>query len=412
MPGTSRAQRSPIRAWRRWHSTRRRGRVRQPLGTKRLLTVAFQVAALTLSIVFVIGMVETISFQFDFKGDLYGAGRAIVHGVSPYQPGLLDAWARFARDGATIGRVLATPEYPPPVLIATVPLSLLPFVAAGVLFMLGSVAAIVVALRLLGVKDWRCIAVALISWPAVFGVWLGNLSPLLLFGAAIVWRWRSRFWAPSFGLAAVIAAKLFLWPLAAWLLWTRRVRAVAASLVITVLVMLAGWTMIGFAGFAAYPRMLSDVASIWQARSSSLVSFMFWLGLPAAVAQVAALAVVAVLLGAARKVAIRRGDERRAFGLVVMAALFGAPVVWVHYLVLLYVPIALMSPQLSLIWFVPMLGAVAPGSITDPSIWNSIPELAAELIIIFRLLSPLARRGLTAPDPSFEPMSTPQPVRA
>jgi hypothetical protein len=37
------------------------------------------------------------------------------------------------------------------------------------------------------------------------------------------------------------------------------------------------------------------------------------------------------------------------------AALAASPIVWVHYFLLLLIPLALLRPRLSLLWFVPFL---------------------------------------------------------
>ena len=49
------------------------------------------------------------------------------------------------------------------------------------------------------------------------------------------------------------------------------------------------------------------------------------------------------------------GGDRRAFAVAVVASLVATPLVWMHYLLLLYVPIALYRPRLSGLWFLPLL---------------------------------------------------------
>jgi hypothetical protein len=46
--------------------------------------------------------------------------------------------------------------------------------------------------------------------------------------------------------------------------------------------------------------------------------------------------------------------DRRSLTLVIAAALVLTPILWLHYLVLLFVPIALARPRLSGLWFVPL----------------------------------------------------------
>ena len=46
--------------------------------------------------------------------------------------------------------------------------------------------------------------------------------------------------------------------------------------------------------------------------------------------------------------------DRRSLTLVLGAALVLSPIVWFHYLLLLFVPIALARPRLSALWLVPL----------------------------------------------------------
>ena len=51
------------------------------------------------------------------------------------------------------------------------------------------------------------------------------------------------------------------------------------------------------------------------------------------------------LLGLAWRFAQRPDSERQVFCLALVAALSASPIVWDHYMVLLFVPIALVSPR-------------------------------------------------------------------
>jgi hypothetical protein len=380
--------------WLADESTRVQQARRRP-GIRGLRSAAARVAVITLSVMLIVALIATGKwFQFDFRGDLYAAGQAIVHGMNPYQPEPLQDQAAVVSGGRT-ATAIASPRWPPPVLLAAVPLSLLPFPVAAGLFLLISLTAIIAALRLFGVRDWRCTGLALLSWPTVWGLWLGNISALLLLGTALAWRWRSRLWPLAGVVASVIAAKLLLWPLAGWLLATRRFRALAATGAIACAGVFAAWAVIGFAGMAAYPHMLAMVSDIGERRSASLVAFLLAARLPVAAARVAAVACAAGLLGAAWRVARHPDGDRRALGLAVMAALTATPVVWPHYLVLLFAPIALLSPRLSALWFLPMLAGLVPLPPAHPHIWTSLPGLAIELVIIAQLGSPLLRRRET-----------------
>ena len=345
---------------------------------------------------------------FDFKGGLYNAGHDILHGRDPYRPGFLAAQASILRAGGialgqTSLNAFSIPVYPAPINLAVVPFSLLPFWLAGVLFTLLSIGAMVLGLRLLGVRDWRCFAVALTSWPFMFGIELGALGPLLVLGVGIAWRWRDRLWPPAIALASIVVAKVFPWPLGIWLLVTRRFRTLALAVAIGGIVTFAAWAVIGFDGLTEYPRMLSNLTMIEEGRAVSLVAVLLAIGVSASLAKAAALAATAALLGLAWRVARRPGGEAPAFGLAVIAALIASPIVWEHYMVLLFVPIALVSPRFSKLWLVPactpliivLSAAVFPVGSTrgvDPlSLREAVVWLVLEAIVVGRLLGLASR---------------------
>lgn len=340
---------------------------------------------------------------YDFKGGLYDAGTAILHGHDPYQAGFLAHQAAIMRGGGialgeTAAHTFSIPVYPAPANLAVVPFSALPFWLAGVLFTILSIGAMIVALRLLDVRDWHCYALALISWPFLFSLDLGAVGPILLLGCAVVWRTRDRLWPPAIALAAIVVAKLFPWPLALWLLITKRFRALALAVALGVAVTVLAWATIGFAGLAQYPQMLSNLSYIQEARAVSLVAVLLAVGVPGSVASALALAAAGALLLLAWRFASRPDGDRRAFGLAVMAALTASPIVWDHYMVLLFVPIALLSPRFSAWWFVPLstpflvvlsalivpLSHGLAGSSTQ-TIRDAIAWLAVEALVIGQL---------------------------
>jgi Glycosyltransferase family 87 len=346
-----------------------------------------------------LSMTQAPNVLYDFKGGLYDGGSAVVRGHDPYAATFLAHQAAIMRAGGTaIGenaaRPFSLPIYPAPANLAAVPFSLLPFWLAGLAYTLMSVGAMLLALRWLGVRDWRCSALALVSWPVVFSLWLGAMGPLLLLGAAAAWRWRERLWPPAIALAAIIVAKLFPWPLAVWLLITRRWRTFALTVGLGIVLMLGAWAVLGFTSLAAYPKMLSDATYIQQGRASSLVAVLLALGAGASAAHAIAMLTGGALLLVAWRVAQRDGGERQAFGLTVLAALSASPIVWDHYMVLLFVPIALSSPRFSAIWFLPTCtplplvimtaisapryrgGAIDPSTTRDAVLW-----MAIELVI-------------------------------
>jgi hypothetical protein len=340
-------------------------------------------------------------FLYDFNGGLYRAGTAIVNGQSPYRPGYLEHRVALDRSDRPGLAVLSVPVYPPPVLLAVMPLSLLPYPVAGMLFTLLSIAALIVGLRLLGVRDWRCFGVAFASWPVLHGLMLGGLTPLLVLGIGLAWRWRTSITVPAASIASVVAAKLFPWPLGVWLLVTGRVRAAVLAAALAITGVVGAWALIGFAGMSSYPHMLASLDSLSASAGVSLVAAMLALGVGGTVAQFSALAVAVTLLGVAWLLGRSPDGDRRAMGLAVVAALVASPIVWPHYFAMAFVPIALLSPRLSALWFVPLLAWLAPVAQSGGHPWEILPYLAVSALLTARLFT-LPRPALRTAVPSAQ----------
>jgi Glycosyltransferase family 87 len=276
------------------------------------------------------------------------AGGKVLAGQSPY----LDASAIGDNVGANLGYV-----YPPLLAIAISPLSLLPSgPAAAMLWSVVLVACVVGALWLLGVRDWRCYLVALL-WPfnRVALDW-GRIDPLLLLLVAAAWRFRDKPWSAAASTGAAVAIKLFLWPVAFWLLVTGRRRAAALSVVMTFGLILLPWAAIGFADLLQYPALLRKV-SRQEYDSFSVNALANALGIDGAFAKAIVVAIGASLLAFSVKCArnpdwTRRERDRRSLTLILAASLVLSPVVWSNYFVLLLVPVALARPRLSALWLV------------------------------------------------------------
>ena len=98
---------------------------------------------------------------------------------------------------------------------------------------------------------------------------------------------------------------------------------------------------------------------------------------------------IALALGGALLLASTRArDERHSFTLAIAAALVVSPVVWIHYLVLLFVPIAITRPRVSVVWLLPSAFLVF-GS--DAGAYGSIPRIALVLAVSAATLALLFR---------------------
>jgi Glycosyltransferase family 87 len=325
-------------------------------------------AGLAMCVLLVMGPLMTVALfahgkeLFDFRGGLYNAGVAILHGRSPYQPGFLEHQAAVLRAGGiargeTFKGAFSIPVYPAFPNLLVVPLSLPPLWLAGALYTLVSIAAMGAGLRLLGVRDWRCLALVAFSWPFLYGLYLGAIGPFLVLGAGIAWRWREHLWPPALSIAAIVAAKIFPWTLGVWLLITRRYRALALTAAAGAVVTFGAWAVIGFHGLSRYPQMLSNMSFLQEGRADSIVTVLRVAGVSSGTASVCAIIAAVAILGLAWQLSHGPDGDRRAFGLAVLAALASTPIVWDHYMVLLFVPIALCSPRFSALWLGPLIAS-------------------------------------------------------
>ncbi|HWJ31695.1 MAG TPA: glycosyltransferase family 87 protein [Gaiellaceae bacterium] len=266
---------------------------------------------------------------------LHGAGR-VLHWASPYG---------FRGD--------ETYAYPPLLAFLVAPLHPLGAAAAAVVWTLLSLAAIGVALWLLGLRDWRCYTLTAVFPFTRSAIDLGTVAPLLLLAVAVAWRWRDTIVRPAVAIGAAVALKLYLWPLAVWLGVTRRFRAAVASVACCAALVLLPWAVLGFKGLGGYPGLLHRLSDEEATSSYSIVALSVRAHLPESLGVAISIVVALALLAAAAWLA-REGDaEVAVLTLAVAATLAASPIVWVHYFLLLLVPLALVSPQLSLLWFVP-----------------------------------------------------------
>jgi glycosyl transferase family 87 len=331
-------------------------------------------------------------------GVFLAAAGKVIHGASPYA---------FSGD--------RTYAYPPLVALLIAPLHPFSVGVATLLWTFVGLAAVCGALWLLGVRDARCYALALVYPVTKSAVGLGTIGPLLLLAVAVAWHWRDRI-GGTVAVGAAVALKLFLWPLVPWLALTRRVRAALMAVAFALGLALIPWAAIGLDGLRGYPGLLRHLSRDEATSSYSVVALAVRVHLPESLGYVVSLFVAVALLYAAWRVA---RDERLSgrdrdvatLTLALAAGLAASPIVWVHYFLLLLVPLALARPRLSALWFVPF--AYYPlGEHAWPAgnAWKLGLALVTTLLILAvplagYLRAPLqrsnlfGRRGLTAGSP-------------
>jgi len=249
--------------------------------------------------------------------------------------------------------------YPPLLAIALIPATVLPDEVrgsspAGVLVSLLLIACVVGTLALLDVRDWRCYPVALLYPPTLENVEYGAVGPALALLVALGWRYRDRVWPVAASVGAAIALKVFVWPLLVWLAATKRSAAAVGAAVAAVGLALGSWAAIGFDGIADYPDLLRRLSDVEAENSYSAYAILVAIGVPSGLAHVVVTGAAATLLVLAWRVARGADGDRRALTLALAAGFVLTPILWLHYLVLVVVPIALARPRLSVLWLVPL----------------------------------------------------------
>jgi hypothetical protein len=300
----------------------------------------------------------------DFAAMRSGAA-AVLHARSPYPP----------PDAVAIADAKQL-VYPPLVAYLFVPFALVPYALAAPIYFFVLLAALPATLYLLDVRDWRCYGAVLLWYPLAGSLGVGAISPLLALLVALVWRFRERARLTAVVAAAAIAAKLFLWPLPLWLAATRRWRGALLTGAATVAVFLIPFAGLGMSTLLGYGNVLRKLNDVFGPTSFSGVVLLRAVG----VAHTHALIAV-VLVGGALLLAMRRTDDRAALTLAILVSLLVSPIVWMHYYVLLAVPIALARPRLSVLWFLPLGYWLAPGLESEGKLWRLVVGIGVTIAI-------------------------------
>jgi hypothetical protein len=310
-------------------------------------------------------------------------GHAYLHGHSPYPTA-----AEIEHPGSRSGQFFV---YPAPMAALFAPLALLPFGVAAVIFVACSTAAIIGALWLLDVRDWRCYGAAFLSPAVTTSITVGTLTPVLVLGIALLWRYRDRMWAAAAVTGLLLVAKLFLWPVLLWLLLTRRARTAARALILAAAGCVLAWLPLGFGSLTAYPALLrtlslregpSSYQPLWLAPGSATSRLLLL--------ELAAGACVALVLTLGRRL-----SERASLGACVIVALAVSPIVWLHYLALLAPVAALVSRRVSVAWLAPLALWATPWQLSGGVAWRVV--IAAAVVAAAAFSPTLPLRGIGRP---------------
>jgi hypothetical protein len=267
-------------------------------------------------------------FGFDFHRGMWVASQHLAHGQPIYPPA--DPTLLLSQGAPYI--------WPPPLAILGVPLTWLPWPAAGIVWSLLNLAFLAAALRLVGLRDRRLWLLALFSFPITSSFLLGQPNGLLVLLAALAWRYRDEALRGGAAVGIAVALKLLAWPLLLWFVFTRRWRAAATSLVIALVWLAASWAAIGWSGLRGYPSLVAADARAFQSHSFSFIALATNAHITPNVGRIACVLAAIALIVLCRITA--RTDDLMAYGLATFAGIVTSPVVHLHYLTALLVPLA------------------------------------------------------------------------
>jgi hypothetical protein len=281
----------------------------------------------------------------------------------PAAHNLLDGGNVYA---ATNAQVLSGEAFVYPALSALLlaPFALFSVGLADHLYTLLCLALVPGTLWTLGVRDWRVYGVVMLFFPIVIG-WQGeNISIPLMFLVALAWRYRDRPLVAGLIIAAAISIKPFVWPLGLWLLATRRRRAAAWALASGIALNLLAWSIVGFNEISTYRHLASKDLSVFWKAGYGITAVAHQLGWGRGVGDGLLLVAVALIAAAMLHKGLVKGRSREAFVLAVALMLVASPLVWIHYFVLLVVPLAITRPRFSTPWLVPLAMWLLPPATT------------------------------------------------
>jgi hypothetical protein len=310
------------------------------------------------------------------------ATRVYLNGGNPYpHVAEVSRWTRQTQQSFV---------YPAPMLAVLAPFGLLPYSVAVAIFVPLLAAAVAGALWLFGVRDWRCYGAAFASPAVLTSISVGTITPLLLLGLAVLWRWRHRTAVAAIAAAFLLLAKLFLWPLVIWLWFTGRRKAAGAAMAGALVATAAAWAGNGFAGLSGYARVLARLS---LTEGPQGYSPLWWLS------HSSALFVVMAVVGAAGvALTAQRRTEAASFSIAVAIALLVTPILWLHYLALLPAVIAVRSRRFSFAWLLPLVLWLTPQQGAYGTYWRTGLAVGVVLLVVVATSNPALRGRRTGLD--------------
>jgi hypothetical protein len=146
---------------------------------------------------------------------------------------------------------------------------------------------------------------------------------------------------------------------------------------------------IDFEDLTQYPDLLRRLSEAQgEVNSYSVAAVVVALGGSSLAGHIVTVLVGVPLLVASVYFGRRVSDDERSFIAVIGASLLLTPVVWLHYFVLLAVPLAIARPRFSLLWVLPIVLWVCPRDGNGDGLQPVVPMLVAVALIAVLLVRP------------------------
>lgn len=185
-----------------------------------------------------------------------------------------------------------------------------------------------------------------------------------------------------------------MWPLALWLLVTRRWRATGWALASGVLMNLFAWAIVGFNQVPAYRRISGHVTDALWRGGYSVLALGGQLGLGRGAGEAVMLAASAALVVGLVTLGFLRRQERQAMMLCVALMLVASSLVGSHSFVLLLalVLLVLAVPRVDWVWLLPCGMWVCPPSYTAKGSEVAVAWLIAAVCLTAALRDAAVKR--------------------
>ena len=233
--------------------------------------------------------------------------------------------------------------YPPPFAVMVIPFAALPTDLGVTLWTAFLVAVSLIAIWLLPVSTRVRLVVlllAVLSWPLVYAIALGQVGPLILLTFAAGWRWLDR--PLPLGISVALGGAIKIQPaiLVGWAVLTGRLRAAAIAIVAGLVLAAVATVIAGPASWFEEASLLSRVSKpVLTPHAFGVGRLLYEAGVPESTSMLAHLANLALVVLVAL-FATLRATPVASYLAVVVASQFLSPVLWDHYALVLLLPVA------------------------------------------------------------------------